>query len=91
LEADQPNTSKPKASAWSFLRVWSAGFAFLFVLALIAVPALLSGAAAAWIFTILMGWHGDVGFLLSVVFSIPFAPYIYGLALPHLRRFTKEK
>jgi len=91
LDAEQQNTGKPKAGVWSFLGIWSAGFAFLFVVALIAIPALLSGAAAAWIFTILMGWHGDVGFMLSVVFSIPFAPYIYGLALPHLRRFTKEK
>jgi len=91
LETEQQETGKPKAGMASFLGVWSAGFTFLFVVALIAIPVLLSGAAAAWIFTILMGWHGDVGFLLSMVFSLPFAPYIYGLALPHLRRFTKEK
>jgi hypothetical protein len=91
LKSTQNNTSNHHASDWSFWRVWSSGFVFLLMVALVAVPALLSGAAIAWIFTILMGWHGDMGFMLSAAFSIPFTPYIYGLALPHFRRFTKEK
>lgn len=86
-------TTQGTSNGWvsSFFGVWSAGFMFLILVALIAIPAILSGAALAWIFTILMGWHGDVGYMLSAAFSIPFTPYIYGLALPHLKRFTKEK
>lgn len=53
---------------------------------LIAIPVVLSGAALAWIFTILMGWHGDIGYMLSAAFSLPFAPYIYGLVLPHIKK-----